>query len=180
MKVFTLSFSLCFLLFSCGEQESQISSQTDLDMTSVIDFSTDLDMTFEAGSETDLELDMSADAEVDREIDSLPDPWIAEQEQLEQEGEITLIMREQRSGDADAGWQYLRYGNFVATGIPAEILNILNLDFSDGNLLMREGDNANIGRGFNAFDAPNGVRVIGGITCIGCHSSYLEGKLIVG
>ena len=45
---------------------------------------------------------------------------------------------------------------------------------------MREGDNANLGRSFNAFDAPNGVRVIGGITCIGCHSSYLEGELIIG
>ena len=180
MKVFTLSFGLCFLLFSCGNQESPVSSQTDLGMTALIDFNTESDMTFEAGSETDLEADMITDAEVDREIDRLPDPWLAEQEQLEQEGEITLLMLEQRSGDAEAGWQYLRYGNFVATGIPAEILNILNLDFSDGNLLMREGDNANIGRGFNAFDAPNGVRVIGGITCIGCHSSYLEGELIVG
>ena len=190
MKLIIPLFSIGFLLFACDEQVTVSSTQTQSDMMAAIDsnVSTSMDMQVtagdevagEAGIQVDPEMDMEVEIEAGNEIDLMPDPWLVEQEQLSREGQLELERREQRLGDAEAGWEYLRYGNFVATGIPAEILTLLNLDFSDGNLLMREGDNANIGRSFNAFDAPNGVRVIGGITCIGCHSSYLEGELIIG
>ena len=108
------------------------------------------------------------------------DPWLDESRILAEEGQLSLRPKEQRLGDAVEGWDYLRYGGYIGTGIPAEIFNRLGFEISDGNLLEREGDNAAFARSFNVFDAPNGVRVVGGITCMGCHSSYIDGQIIFG
>ncbi|MEO1270431.1 MAG: cytochrome c, partial [Myxococcota bacterium] len=82
------------------------------------------------------------------------------------------------TGDPDAGWDYLRYGGYVGSGIPYDIFIMFFGKAPD--LLNREGDNADLPPSFNAFDAPNGARVVGGLTCFGCHSSTINGEYIVG
>ena len=94
--------------------------------------------------------------------------------------ELTFIPpAQQRSGDPEAGFDALRYGNFVGSGLPYETFTMF-FGTSPNNLLMREGDNATLSPAFNAFDAPNGARVVGGITCFGCHSGGLDGRYVLG
>jgi mono/diheme cytochrome c family protein len=89
----------------------------------------------------------------------------------------------QRSGDAAAGYEYLRYGDFIGAGVPVEVF----LQFFSGamvtNELERTGDNAMLPRAFNAFDMTlegHTVRVVGGTTCFGCHASSINGRFIPG
>lgn len=86
---------------------------------------------------------------------------------------------EQRPGDAEQGWDTLRYGDFVGAGVPAEVWFSLVPELED-NALEREGDSAFLPPSFNLFEAPNGVEVVGGITCFGCHASYLDGEFVPG
>ena len=85
----------------------------------------------------------------------------------------------QRVGDAEAGLEYLLYGDYVGSGIAYDAFVALIGD-NDQNLLGREGDNAAISPSYNAFDAPNGARVVGGLTCFGCHASWVDGQYILG
>ncbi|MCB0641474.1 MAG: hypothetical protein KDC44_07525, partial [Phaeodactylibacter sp.] len=94
-------------------------------------------------------------------------------------GSTSLPASSQRtSGDADEGWDFLNYGNFIGGGIPYDIFVALQAD--PANLLGRTGDNALIPPSFNAYDFDNGVRVVGGLTCFGCHASMLNGTFIPG
>ena len=45
--------------------------------------------------------------------------------------------------------------------------------------MEREGDNAALSPAYVAFDAPNGVRVVGS-TCLGCHMSEVNGEEVIG
>ncbi len=93
-------------------------------------------------------------------------------------GTMPIPPTEQRpDGDPEKGKEYLLYGNYVSSGIP---LGVFNLAFqSDGNLLNRTGDNADIRYDFTAIDAANGVR-IAAANCFTCHAQVLNGQLIVG
>ncbi|MFT6232963.1 MAG: hypothetical protein ACJAZO_003481 [Myxococcota bacterium] len=82
-------------------------------------------------------------------------------------------------GDADAGWDTLRYGNYVGAGVPKDVWFDL-IPPTTSNLLDREGDAAGVPSSFNLFTARNGVDVVGGITCVGCHSAPLRGETIIG
>ncbi|MEL6349797.1 MAG: cytochrome c [Myxococcota bacterium] len=85
----------------------------------------------------------------------------------------------QRSGDPDAGYAYLLYGDYIGSGLPIDIF----VDFigtTASNPLNREGDSAAIPYVFNRFDAPNGVDIVGGVNCFACHASTLNGEFIVG
>ena len=84
---------------------------------------------------------------------------------------------EQRTGDAEAGHDYLIYGDYLASGIPyAAIGSLLP---SDGNVLNRTGDNANLPRNYTAVDASNGVRVVAP-NCLECHAETINGQFILG
>jgi mono/diheme cytochrome c family protein len=110
----------------------------------------------------------------------LPPPiWQEEQDLLQLQRQLPLSRSAQVLGDVNAGWDYVRYGNFVAGGVPLSVFTTF-IPPVTSNLLERTGDNATLPRSFNAFDASNGVRVVGGITCLGCHSSYLNGQFVVG
>lgn len=85
----------------------------------------------------------------------------------------------QREGDADAGLQYLLYGDYVGSGVPLETWSAL-VPPIQGNPLDRDGASATVPYSFNVFEAPNGVEVVGGINCFGCHAGRLEGELVVG
>lgn len=109
-----------------------------------------------------------------------PDPWLEEEAELAAMGQITLTRIPQRAGDPEAGWDYLRYGGYIGAGIPLDAFLALIPDISDGNRLMRDGESAEVARSFNIFEAMNGVKVIAATTCFGCHSSYLNGELVLG
>lgn len=80
-------------------------------------------------------------------------------------------------GDAAAGWDFLRYGNYVGGGIPLDLLNLV-FDEDPENLLEREGLNATITPGFTAYDL-NGVNYAT-TNCFNCHASKINGEYIVG
>lgn len=82
------------------------------------------------------------------------------------------------TGNAAAGYDFMLYGNFIGGGVPYDLFVTFQGDSE--NLLNRTGDNANIPPSFNAYDYDNGVRVVGGITCFGCHGSRLNGEFIPG
>ena len=86
---------------------------------------------------------------------------------------------EPRLGDAAAGWDYVRYGDFVGTGVPFEVFSAVVGEDTD-NLLEREGDSAALPPYANAFEAPNGVWVAAGTTCMGCHASHVNGQFVPG
>lgn len=94
-------------------------------------------------------------------------------------GTTRLERTVQRSGDPEAGWDYLRYGDYIGSGVPADIFTAL-IGGEPPNRLGREGDSASIPYVFNRFETPTGVDVVGGLNCFGCHSSYLNGEFIVG
>ena len=85
----------------------------------------------------------------------------------------------QRAGDSAAGLEYLLYGDYLGSGIPTEIFRRY-FGNDNRNLLNREGDSATIPSAFTLFEAPNGVEVVGGINCFGCHASYVNGTYMVG
>jgi mono/diheme cytochrome c family protein/cytochrome c2 len=85
-----------------------------------------------------------------------------------------------QTGDAQQGWNYLRNGDFIGGGIPLGFFTSFKSNLSDENLLQREGINAKLPPGFNAFTMPSGTQVVGGITCFGCHSGKVNGQFIPG
>ena len=84
-------------------------------------------------------------------------------------------------GDPAAGWDVLRYGDFVGAGVPADLWFSLPARGADPeNLLQRVGPSADLQRSYNLFAAENGVEVVGGITCMGCHAGEVDGTFVPG
>ena len=83
----------------------------------------------------------------------------------------------QKSGDANAGWDFLRFGNYVGSGLPLEVYTSF-FPADTENLLGRDGDNATLPPSFVAFSIGD-KRVVGG-TCFTCHGSKLDGEYIPG
>lgn len=94
---------------------------------------------------------------------------------------VTPISKtEQRTdGDADKGWDFLRYGNYIGAGIPYDIFKLTVRKRKVKNYLEREGKSANVPFALNTF-TENDVEVVGGINCFGCHSSFINGKFVAG
>jgi len=84
----------------------------------------------------------------------------------------------QRSGDAQAGYEYLIYGDYVDAGIPYDLyINIFGTNTE--NLLQRTGDNEILAPGVTALNAPNGVRVVA-TNCMQCHAQKINGDFVMG
>lgn len=83
----------------------------------------------------------------------------------------------QRSGNPEAGYRYLLYGDVVRSGIPLELFRGLLVENTDD--LGRTGDGQGLPHMFNAVEAPNGVKVAAP-TCLTCHAERLNGQLIIG
>ncbi|PCE63807.1 c-type cytochrome [Sediminicola luteus] len=84
----------------------------------------------------------------------------------------------QRVGNAQAGYEYLTTGNYMASGVPFQAF-LLGFGESTTNVLQREGDNAKLPYDYNAVLAENGVKVVGP-NCMQCHASTLNGEFIMG
>jgi mono/diheme cytochrome c family protein len=84
----------------------------------------------------------------------------------------------QRSGNPEAGYQYLIYGDYMNSGIPYEAyIQVIGPD--NRNLLNRTGDNAVINYEITAVNAPNGVRIVAQ-NCLKCHADRINGEFMVG
>jgi mono/diheme cytochrome c family protein len=83
------------------------------------------------------------------------------------------------TGDPDAGREFLLYGDFVGSGLPYEAGKMIFGMFGNDDL-GREGKSEGIPHSFNVFTTPNGVEVIGGLTCYSCHSAMLDGERVFG
>jgi len=81
-------------------------------------------------------------------------------------------------GDVEKGWDYLRYGNYIGAGVPYKIFK-RTLKKDAPNYLEREGKSAKIPHVFNLFEE-NGVEVVGGLNCFGCHGGSINGEFIAG
>ncbi|MCB9285435.1 MAG: c-type cytochrome [Lewinellaceae bacterium] len=82
-----------------------------------------------------------------------------------------------RSGDAQAGLNYLIYGDYIGTGVPFSILE-KKLTRKD-TVLNRSGKNSILTYNYNAFAASNGVDVVAG-NCFTCHASVLNNEVVLG
>ncbi len=83
------------------------------------------------------------------------------------------------SGDVEKGWDYLRYGNYIGAGVPYEIFKRTLKRSEKPNYLEREGKSADLPHVFNLFEE-NGVEVVGGLNCFGCHGGSVNGEFIAG
>ncbi len=91
---------------------------------------------------------------------------------------IELPSYPQRTGDAEKGYEYLIYGDYMNTGIPYDAF-ILGNGEDQNNILNREGDNSIIPHDYNAITADNGARVVA-MNCLQCHSSSINGEFKIG
>lgn len=82
-------------------------------------------------------------------------------------------------GDAEKGWEYLRYGNYIGAGVPYSIYKRTLKKSPKLNELNRTGKSADLPRGFNLFE-DKGVEIVAGINCFGCHSATINGEFIAG
>lgn len=82
------------------------------------------------------------------------------------------------SGDAEAGFDYLKNGDYIGTGVPLELLEKRMGNYED-KVLSREGANASLPYAVTAFEAANGVEVANG-NCFACHAGKLNGEVVVG
>lgn len=84
----------------------------------------------------------------------------------------------QRDGDAEAGREYLLYGDYMDAGIPLEAYMAV-VGPRPANVLERTGDNALLDFEVTAVNAPNGVRVVSQ-NCLKCHGGYVNGNFVLG
>ena len=81
-------------------------------------------------------------------------------------------------GDANAGFDFLKTGNYIGSGVPIELVE-KRLGKYEDKVLEREGVNANMPYIATAFAAKNGEIVVNG-NCFTCHAGKLNGEVVVG
>jgi len=91
---------------------------------------------------------------------------------------VPVLPSKQRSGDPQAGYEYLTTGDYLRSGIP---LSYFKMGFGKNsmNYLKREGFNADIPYDYTVVNAPNGELVVAP-NCMQCHAQIFEGRLIIG
>jgi len=83
----------------------------------------------------------------------------------------------QRKGDAQLGKDYLLNGDYVNSGIPA---NLFRLAFPDGdNLLNRDGKNLDIPFDYTQVTSPNGIEIVSP-NCMQCHGGFVNNEFVIG
>ncbi len=127
-----------------------------------------------------LALTFSNCREVEDPIDPTPDPTIIEPGPpviIPTEALTAIEASSQRTGDPSEGEHYLLNGDFVDSGIPLDIFlsTFTNPEYD----LDRTGLNEGIDHRFNAFYSEYAVKVVSP-NCFQCHSSELNGELIIG
>jgi len=104
--------------------------------------------------------------------------WIIEPNAISTEKPIFIPPSKQQEGNAELGYNYLIYGDFIKSGLPYTIYtNIFGKDQS--NYLGRTGKAATVPAGFNVVNHTNGTQIVVP-TCLQCHSQIVDGKLFLG
>jgi len=86
----------------------------------------------------------------------------------------------QRNGDTATGREYLLYGDYVDSGIPAQLFSsTLGVMLEPRNELDRQGKNAQIPFSFTQITAQNDVEVVVP-NCMQCHAGYVDGQFVFG
>ena len=84
-------------------------------------------------------------------------------------------------GDPEAGRAYLLYGDYIGSGVPAELYEVLaQAQPPEEPRLERRGKSGDLPRSLNRFEMPSGAEVVAGVTCLGCHASMFRGELVIG
>lgn len=89
----------------------------------------------------------------------------------------------QAEGDPEAGHRYLLYGDYIGSGIPVALADMLRRDDPDDDttpLLRREGNSADVAHQLNRFVTAHGAEVVAGSNCLDCHAQVFEGELVIG
>ena len=73
---------------------------------------------------------------------------------------VPIPSSKQRPGDPEKGRKYLLEGDYLDSGIPAEIMSKLGMTPNMDNYLEREGKNANLPPQFTHTQAANGTEII--------------------
>lgn len=83
---------------------------------------------------------------------------------------------QQTGGDPGRGFDYIKRGAYLGTGLPAEVIReVMGKDSAE--FLRKSG--LVTPHGFAYFEAPNGVEVANG-TCFTCHAGAVAGDTILG
>ena len=86
----------------------------------------------------------------------------------------------QRTGNAEAGKNYLLYGDFVDSGIPAELFNsTLGMLLGKDNSLQRNGLNENLNFAYTRYITKEGVDLVAP-NCFQCHAGVVDNQFIIG
>ncbi|MEM7230004.1 MAG: hypothetical protein AAF432_14440 [Planctomycetota bacterium] len=94
---------------------------------------------------------------------------------------ISIPATPQRDGDADAGRRYVLHGDYLGSGYPYNFYILLSLgSMAPEQTLQRADVDRRIPPSYNVFESSNGVRVVGGLNCLGCHASMFNGELVIG
>ncbi|MBT8232390.1 MAG: cytochrome c, partial [Bacteroidia bacterium] len=91
---------------------------------------------------------------------------------------IEILPSDQRSGDPEAGFNYLVNGAYVHSGIPFDAFGSF-LPKDSTNILNREGQSAYVTPTFNLTEHDNGVKLLTP-NCLTCHADKINGEFIVG
>ena len=86
---------------------------------------------------------------------------------------------QRNGGDPEKGQAFLYEGGFINSGLPREMVELLPQFQSDGNLLGRNGIQADLPYNASQSTAPNGAAVVN-VNCFLCHANKVNGELIVG
>ncbi|HEY6878276.1 MAG TPA: c-type cytochrome [Polyangiales bacterium] len=87
---------------------------------------------------------------------------------------------QQPEGDVKAGWDYLINGEYQRLGPNLGAFKLSQPPIAPGDELPgRTGDNVGLSYMFNAATSDSGDRTAA-VTCLGCHSTHLQGKLVIG
>jgi len=83
----------------------------------------------------------------------------------------------QRQGDPSKGMEYLLTGNYVSSGIPADLFNSV---FPSGqNHLNRDGKNIDVPFDYTQITHANGTEIVSP-NCMQCHAGYVNDQFVLG
>lgn len=87
----------------------------------------------------------------------------------------------ERAASVERGEAYLLGGDYIGAGIPLELWRALHINTPPmGPALDRPRVDPSVPWDMNQYVTPEGVEVVSGVNCIGCHASPFMGGLVIG
>jgi mono/diheme cytochrome c family protein len=92
--------------------------------------------------------------------------------------DVPIPASPQRPGDPKKGWDALTGEGYVGCGVPRSLWDTVG-GMVGGGLRIDRPRSADLPYFMNAAKMPNGVEIVTA-NCLGCHASFLRGKLVIG